>query len=77
MDKVCAIITDDMSLKQAVPYNESADRIEGFEDFGRGQRTPHVANYASAFMVFRKWKLFGYCFTIGPIPHIRLQSFVS
>ncbi|XP_073725539.1 uncharacterized protein [Misgurnus anguillicaudatus] len=32
MDKVCAIITDEMSLKQAVHYNESADRIEGFED---------------------------------------------
>ncbi|KAK7169962.1 hypothetical protein R3I94_000258 [Phoxinus phoxinus] len=78
MDKVCAIITDEMSLKQAVHYNESADRIESFEDFGRGLRTPYVANYASAFMVrglFRKWKqLFGYCFTSGPIPHTRLQS---
>lgn len=39
MDKVCAIITDEMSLKQAVHYNESADRIEGFEDFGRDRKS--------------------------------------
>lgn len=78
IDKLCAIITDEMSLKEALHYDEAADRVEGFEDFGRGQRTPYVANYASAFMVrglFTKWKqLFGYCFTSGPIPHTRLQS---
>lgn len=78
IDKLCAIITDEMSLKEALHYDEAADRVEGFEDFGRGQRTPYVANYASAFMVrglFTKWKqLFGYCFTSGPIPHTRLHS---
>ncbi len=78
IDKLCAIITDEMSLKEAVHYNEAADRVEGFEDFGKGQRTPYVANYTSALMVrglFTKWKqLFGYCFTSGPIPHVRLQS---
>ncbi len=78
IDKLCAIVTDEMSLKEAVHYNEAADRVEGFEDFGKGQRTPYVANYTSAFMVrglFTKWKqLFGYCFTSGPIPHVRLQS---
>ncbi|RXN35516.1 gypsy retrotransposon integrase 1 [Labeo rohita] len=50
VDKICDIITDEISLKQAVHYNEPVDRIEGFEDFGRGQCTPYVANYASAFM---------------------------
>ncbi|XP_033502419.2 uncharacterized protein LOC117269502 [Epinephelus lanceolatus] len=78
MDKVCAIITDKMSIKEAVHYNESADKVEGFEDLGKGQRSPYVANYASAFMVkglFKEWKqLFGYCFSSGPIPHDRLQS---
>ncbi|CAM4574539.1 unnamed protein product [Leuciscus chuanchicus] len=78
IDKLCAIITDEMSLKEALHYDEAADRVEGFEDFGRGQRTPYVANYASAFMVrglLTKWKqLFGYCFTSGPIPHTQLQS---
>ncbi|RXN38322.1 Transposable element P transposase [Labeo rohita] len=78
IDKLCAIVTDEMSLKEAVHYNEAADRVERFEDFGKGQRTPYVANYASGFMVrglFTKWKqLFGYCFTSGPIPHVRLQS---
>lgn len=38
-----------MSLKEALHYDEAADRVEGFEDFGRGQRTPYVANYASGF----------------------------
>ncbi len=78
IDKLCAIITDEMSLKRPVHYNEAADWVEGFEDFGKGQRTPYVANYTSSFMVrglFTKWKqLFGYCFTSGPIPHVRLQS---
>ena len=32
MDMVCAIITDEMSVKQAAHYNESADKIEGFEE---------------------------------------------
>ena len=77
-DKVCAIITDEMALKQAVHYDEPADTIKGFEDLGKSHRSPFVANYASAYMVrglFRKWKqLFGYCFTSGPIPHSRLQS---
>ncbi|KAL0161347.1 hypothetical protein M9458_045072, partial [Cirrhinus mrigala] len=50
IDKLCAIVTDEMSLKEAVHYNEAADRVEGFEDFGKGQRTPYVANYASGFM---------------------------
>lgn len=74
---VYTIITDGMSLKQTIHYNECADMIEGFEDFSKGQRTPYVANYASAFMVrglSRKWKqLFGYCFTSGPMTHIQLQ----
>ncbi len=78
IDKLCAIITDEMSLKKPVHYNEAADWVEGFEDFGKGQRTPYVANYTSSFMVrglFTKWKqLLGYCFTSGPIPHVRLQS---
>ncbi|KAI2647200.1 Transposable element P transposase [Labeo rohita] len=50
IDKLCAIVTDEMSLKEAVHYNEAADRVEGFEDYGKGQRTPYVANYASGFM---------------------------
>lgn len=77
-DKVCAIITDEMSLKQAVHYDEPADRVKGFEELGKSHRSSFVANYASAFMVrslYRKWKqLFGYCFTSGPITHSRLQS---
>lgn len=68
MDKVCAIIADEMSLKQAVHNNWSADWIEGFEDFGKGQRTPCVANYASVFMVrglFWKWKKLFRCLDPG------------
>lgn len=78
VDKVCAIITDEMSVKQAVHYDEFAERIKGFEDFGKDQRTSHVACHASAFMVsglLQEWKqLFGYCFTNGPIPHTQLQA---
>ncbi|KAL0146898.1 hypothetical protein M9458_057837 [Cirrhinus mrigala] len=64
VDKICAIITDEISLKQAVHYNEPADRIEGFEDFGRGQRTMplHSCGRNSSDI------------TSGPIPHTRLQS---
>ncbi|CAL8359820.1 unnamed protein product [Merluccius merluccius] len=50
MDKVCAIITDEMAVKQAVHYDEPADTIKGFEDLGKSHRSPFVANYASAFM---------------------------
>lgn len=78
IDKICAIVTDEMSLKEALHYVEGSDRVEGFEDFGGGQRTHYVANHASVFMVrgiFTKWKqVFGYCLTSGPIHHVRLQS---
>ncbi|RXN38725.1 THAP domain-containing [Labeo rohita] len=35
IDKLCAIVTDEMSLKEAVHYNEVADRVERFENFGK------------------------------------------
>ncbi len=78
IDKLCAIVTDEMSLKEAVHYNEAADRVEGFEDFGKGQRTPYVANYTSAFMVRGFSQSGSSCLAtvllVGPIPHVRLQS---
>ena len=50
-DHNVSIVFDEMSIKQALLYNEKHDTIEGFEDFGFIGKTKYIANYAIAFVV--------------------------
>ena len=57
--RLCAIVIDEMSIKESVTYNVEKDEIEGFENFGLLGKTKFVANYAIVFMVrglVSKWK---------------------
>ncbi len=69
-DKLVVLTSDEMSLKEAVHFDESRDLIQGFEDYGES-RSPNVANHALTFMVKRllsKWKqAFAYFFSSGPV----------
>ena len=48
---LCALIFDEMSIKEQVCHDKERDEVEGLEDFGRQGRTNHVANHATAFVV--------------------------
>jgi len=49
--EICAVLFDEMSLKEEVVYNVEKDHVEGLEDFGCMGRTGHVANHVTVFMV--------------------------
>ena len=44
--KVCAVVLDEMTIKEGVSYNPSRDEVEGYEDFGYLGRTAFIANHA-------------------------------
>lgn len=68
---ICALIFDEIQLKEEVVYNKERDEVEGLEDFGKGQKTVNVANHATVFVVrglVTKWKQpIGYFLSCGPI----------
>ena len=75
-DKACAVIFDEMSLKEALNYDHSNDCIVGMENFGDLLPNSHfVANHALVFVIrglCEKWKQpLGYVVTSGPV---RAQS---
>ena len=67
--KACALILDEMSIKESVSYDRHRDEVEGYEDFGNLGRTRFIANHAIVFLVrgmCEKWKQpLGYFLTSG------------
>ena len=76
--KLCAIVFDEMAIKERVSYDVSTDSVYGLEDLGTSGRTRYVANHACVFMIRRlvdKWKQpVGYFFTSGTMSPDRLKS---
>ena len=76
--KLCAIVMDEMAIKESLLYNAGRDEVEGFEDYGMRGKTVHVANHALAFMVRGltvKWKQpIGYFLSSGPVSGKTLVS---
>ena len=70
-DRVCALVFDEMSLKEAVTYDRTRDVVEGYEDLGSCGRSVYVANHACMFMargLAGKWKQpFSYVLSSGAI----------
>ena len=76
--KLCAIVFDEMAIKERVSYDVSTDSVYGLEDLGTSGRTRYVANHACVFMIrglVDKWKQpVGYFFTSGTMSPDRLKS---
>ena len=76
--KLCAILFDEMAIKEQVSYDVRNDSVCGLEDFGTGGRTRYVANHAGVFMVrglVDKWKQpVVYFLTSGPMCSDRLKT---
>ncbi|KAI4471957.1 thap domain-containing protein 9 [Holotrichia oblita] len=79
-DKHCIFIYDEMSLDVGLSYNRKCDSIDGFQDFGNGNRTQRFADHALVFMargVHKKWKQpISYYFTQGGMNAVNLKVFV-
>ena len=80
-DRLCALVFDEMSIKEFLQYESSSDRIEGFEDFGEVGTSAFVANHALVFMVrglYSKWKQpIGYFLTSGPVNKDKLNVLIN
>lgn len=80
-DRLCALIFDEMSIRNFLSYNKHGDFIEGFEDLGVGGTSQYVANHALAFMVrglSSKWKqCIGYFLSSGPVSGKNLQILIK
>lgn len=50
VDKLCVLMWDEMSLQSHLQYDQSNDKIIGFEDWGH-KRTQGIANHALVFML--------------------------
>ncbi|XP_063630314.1 uncharacterized protein LOC134801625 [Cydia splendana] len=52
MERTCVLMLtfDEMSIMTCLEYTKKNDFIEGFEDFGRGERSQNVAKYALVFL---------------------------
>ena len=78
--KACAVVFDEMSMKEGLSYNKEEDNIEGVEDFGN-QRTAYAANHATVFMVrglLEPWKqAVGYFLSSGAISGALLKPLLS
>ncbi len=49
--KVCAIIADEMAIRERAVYSPKTDRVEGFEDLGPQGRTKYVDKHVVSFMI--------------------------
>ena len=48
---ICALLFDEMAIKEQVQYNIERDEVEGFEGFGSQEKTNLVANQAIVFVL--------------------------
>ena len=76
--KMCAVVYDEMAIKEKLSYQAATDCLEGLEDLGNHGKTKYIANHAGVFMVrglVEKWKQpVGYFLTSGPMSANNLQS---
>jgi len=64
-EQLCVLLMDEISLKEAIHFDQNSDTMLGLEDYGFC-RGPGVANHATVVMIrglTSKWKQpFGYFF---------------
>ncbi len=76
--KLCAIIFDEMSIKEKLTYDRRTDSVEGVMDHGSFGRGNMMANHAGVFMVrglVKKWKQpIGYIMNNGPLKNHDLKT---
>ena len=85
LEKSCSICLDEMSIKCALSYNATSDRIDGFENMGSIGCSQGIGKQALVFIatgLFSNWKQpLGFCIskssTPGPKLKILLEEYVS
>ena len=78
--KACAIVFDEMTMKEELSYNIEEDNVEELEDFGN-QRSSYVANHTTVFMargLLEPWKqAVGYILSSGPVSGNLFKPLIS
>jgi len=76
-DRLCVLLMDEMSLKEAITYDHHNDRVLGLEDFGTS-KSNGVANHVTVFMIrglYKKLKQsFAYFFSMGTMKDDKPKS---
>nr|CAI5860033.1 unnamed protein product [Callosobruchus analis] len=74
LEKYRILMFDEMTLQTELQYNSIGDFIEGFVDFGQGERRINYANHALVFMlkgIYRKRKQpICFCFSQGVVRYV-------
>lgn len=58
-DKYCCLLFDEMAIKPRLNYNVGTDKVDGYTDMGKSERSDSVADHALVFMlqgIRRKFK---------------------
>jgi len=80
-DRCCSLLLDEMSLKRALTYVKSADRIVGFADFDNGSSTNSYASQALVVMargIKSNWKQpLAFYFSCNSTPAAKLKEIVT
>ncbi|GFO24972.1 THAP domain-containing protein 9 [Plakobranchus ocellatus] len=76
-EKLCTLVFDEMSIKEAVCYDPKQDVVRGFEDYAHLGRSRYIANHACVFMargLAANWKQpFGFVFSSGTVKDVLLK----
>ncbi|GFO13507.1 THAP domain-containing protein 9 [Plakobranchus ocellatus] len=79
-EKLCTLVFDGMSIKEAVCYDPKHDVVRGFEDYAHLGRSRYIANHACAFMargLTANWKQpFRFVFSSGTVKDVLLKQLI-
>ncbi|GFO49709.1 transposable element p transposase [Plakobranchus ocellatus] len=79
-EKLCTLVFDEMSIKEAVCYDPKHDVVRGFEHYAHLGRSRYIANHTCVFMARRltaNWKQpFGFVFSSGAVKDVLLKQLI-
>lgn len=77
--KKCVLVFDEVSIKKALIYNQSLDKIDGLVDID-GLRKPQIANQSCVFMIrglVDNWKYpLSYCLAKNGLNSLELKQLI-
>ncbi|GFN89954.1 THAP domain-containing protein [Plakobranchus ocellatus] len=78
--KLCTLVFDEMSIKEALCYDPKHDVVRRFEDYAHLGRSRYIANQAGVFMargLTANWKQpFGFVFSSGTVKDVLFKQLI-
>lgn len=80
-ERSCVVCFDEMSIMLDLEYNNKYDFIEGYEDFGDGDRNKKEAKYALVFIargIYANWKIpIAYFLSATTVDSVKLKIIID